>query len=336
MNQLFHTGNSCPLRVLIVKLSSLGDLFHALPLVHLLRRQGSATVDWVAQKEYCSVVTCFTEVSRVIPFPRRGFWRAWPAFCRCLRHERYDMVLDCQGLLKSALVARLARGKRRIGPSFHREGARWLYDAVAGPRDKDRHAVEENLDMARFLGVPIDEVVFPLRFPPLEIAPARPRIGVVPVSRWQHKNWPAERFAAMVRGLTERTGGSVCVYGGAGAEEGAVCASIANSAGVRAYNMGGKTSLTELGSHLAAMDVVVTNDSGPMHMAAALGVPVVALFGPTDPRRTGPYGARHRIVAAPCACSPCLSRSCRDADAQCMRLIGVDDVRAALLEILGK
>lgn len=322
--------------MLIVKLSALGDLFHALPLAHLLKRHAGVAVDWVAQKEYCPVVACFTEVARIIPFPRCGFWRAWPAFARCLRQERYDIVLDCQGLLKSAMVARLARCDRRIGPSFHREGSRWLYDVVAGPRDMARHAVEKNLDMARFLGVPVDEVVFPVRFPRLEVTLAHPRIGVVPVSRWPHKNWPGERFAELVRGLTAQTGGSVCVFGGAAPGEGGVCAAIANAAGVRAYDMAGKTSLPALGSHIAAMDVVVTNDSGPMHMAAALGVPVVALFGPTDPVRTGPYGAHNRVVTATCACRPCLSRRCLRTNVMCMESIGVNEVRTTLLETIRK
>ena len=149
----------------MIKLSSLGDLFHALPAVHGLKTGLDAVVDWVVDSRLAPVVECFPDVERVIAFPRHGIRRRARPFLDALRAERYDLVLDFQGLLKSALVARLARGRRRIGPSFHREGSRLFYPEVAGPRNKERHAVEENLDILRFLGLPIGEPRFPLAFP---------------------------------------------------------------------------------------------------------------------------------------------------------------------------
>jgi len=334
MKPFTHRAAGVQPRVLIVKLSSLGDLFHVLPLVHAIKSSTGAVIDWVTQKEYCPVVTCFTEVARVISFPRHGFPRTWPSFLRALRLDAYDLVLDCQGLLKSAVVARMARGERRIGPSFNRECSRWLYDAIAGPRDKQRHAVEENLDMARALGVAVQEIVFPVRFPPLETGIAHPRIGMVPVSRWETKNWPLEHFIELADAVAREMRASVCVFGGAQVGERTACERVARAADGRGHNLAGRTSLTELGSWIAAMDLVVTNDSGPMHIAAALGVPVLALFGPTDPIRTGPYGARHRVIVAPMACRPCHGKVCMREDMACMRSISPAVVVQAIREMI--
>jgi heptosyltransferase-1 len=109
------------MKILVVKLSSLGDLFHPLPAVRCLKRELGAEIHWVVQEEYAGLVACFSDVSRVIRFPRRGFAAAGRAFVSELRRDRYDIAIDFQGLLKSALTTRMARAERRIGPSFHRE-----------------------------------------------------------------------------------------------------------------------------------------------------------------------------------------------------------------------
>ena len=124
------------MQILIVKLSSLGDLFHALPAVHNLKVGLDATVDWVVQSEYADLVRCFSDVDRVIALDRSALVDNWVPFRDALREREYDLIVDLQGLLKSALTARFARGCKRIGPSFHREGSRLLYHAVAGRCNK--------------------------------------------------------------------------------------------------------------------------------------------------------------------------------------------------------
>ena len=150
--QMNESTKSDKPRVLVVKLSALGDLFHSLPAVHNLKVGLGAEIDWVTQKEYVDLVRCFTDVDRVIPFYRKAFFTNLKLFLEELRTRDYDYVIDLQGLLKSAIVARLARGKERIGPSFHREGSHLFYSAVAGEPARNRHAVEENLDIVRHLG----------------------------------------------------------------------------------------------------------------------------------------------------------------------------------------
>ncbi len=281
-------------RILIVKMSSLGDLFHALPAVHLIKQHTGVTVDWVVHDIYADLARCFTDVDRVIAFPRRAFLANARAFLADLRCEEYDLVLDMQGLMKSALVARAARAKKRIGPSFQREGARFFYDEVSGPRNKNRHAVEENLDMVRHLGLPVGDVVFPVRYPAQTLDVPHPRVGMLPCSRRADKNWPPERFAEVARTLREQTGASLVLLGSPA--DVPVCATLARAIGGTVTNLCGRTSMLELGGIIKELDLLITVDSGPMHIAAAVGAPTVAVFGPTDPVKTGPYGPIHTVV----------------------------------------
>jgi lipopolysaccharide heptosyltransferase I len=322
------------MQILIVKLSSLGDLFHALPTVHALRQGLGATVDWVTQTNYVEVVRCFSDVRRVIGFQRREGLAALRPFLRELRQDRYDLLVDLQGLTKSALVAKAARGVRRIGPSYHREISRLFYNETTGLRDKNRHAVEEALDVVRHLGLPLPATpAFPVAFPKREVSAAHPRIALAPCSRWPTKNWPAARFIEVARGLREQTGATFFLVGAP--EDRPVCGAIAAALGAGAVDLCGQTSLVELGSVLQEMDLALTVDSGPMHVAAALGVPVLALFGPTDPRRTGPYGPRHRVISVPVEdCAICFRDRCKRGDLACMERITPDLVIAAAREML--
>jgi heptosyltransferase-1 len=284
-------------RILIVKTSSLGDLFHALPAVHLLKTGLSAEIDWVVNGGYVPLVKCFTDVDRVIPFPRNTLHANLKSFLSDLRKDKYDLVVDLQGLLKSAFIARAARSHKRIGPSFHREFAYLFYDHVAAERNKERHAVDENIDVLRFLELPAEPVQFPVTFPPPAfIGQTSPlKVLLSPCSRHAAKNWPVERFAAVGKVLHEKTGAMLYISGVP--EDTATCNKLMELLPPgSAHNLCGKTSLVELGGVLQAMALVITVDSGPMHMAAATGTPTLSIFGPTDPLRVGPYGAQHRAL----------------------------------------
>ena len=320
-------------RVLVVKLSSLGDLFHALPSVHLLKKQLNAEVDWVTQPEYAGLVGCFTDVRRVITFPRRRLISGLPEYLRAVRREQYDYIVDFQGLLKSALAARCARGGRRIGPSYQREGACVFYHDTAGPRNKNRHAVDEALDVVRFLDLPVNETVFPVSFPPYALKGAGPRVAFIPCSRWPTKNAPPALFAGVGRLLLQQ--GVQTIYLAGSPADSAVCRFMEEELkDERVVNVCGRTSLPELGGLLSRMDLVLTVDSGPMHLAAAAGVRVAAFFGATDPGRTGPYGNHHLLITSPetLACRPCFSRTCQRGDMACLNQLTPEYVMERLLE----
>lgn len=326
------TSSQC---MLIIKLSSLGDLFHALPAATMIRQALGYEMDWVTQPEYAELVSHFEGVRRVIAFPRRCFLSRGAAFIGELRREMYDLVLDFQGLLKSALVARAARGRMRIGPSYAREGAGFFYDEIAGTLNKNRHAVDEALDFVRSLGLPRREVCFPVRLPRRSLEGARPHIGLLPCSRWVTKNWPVEKFAATAAMIRDHKPATFYILGSR--KDRPAADHLAAQIGPDAVNLCGQTSLVELGGFLQDMDVLITVDSGPMHMAAALGVPVVAVFGATDPRRTGPYGPKHRVlVSEGLSCRPCFSESCARGDLACLRDIPPEKAAEATLEVLGR
>ncbi|MDD5677613.1 MAG: glycosyltransferase family 9 protein [Kiritimatiellae bacterium] len=319
-------------RVLVVKLSSLGDLFHALPAVHCLKAGLQARIDWVVHPQYRELVSCFTDVDRVIPLARDFMSGALAGDVRAVRAESYDLIVDLQGILKSALVARLARGSHRIGPSFHREGSRLFYQAIAGSRNKDRHAVEEILDVVRHLGLPVLPPVFPVEFPMQLVGEPEPRVALIPFSRWPSKNWPVSSFIQTGRDLQEHANASIFLIGGAA--EAAACAEMAKEFKGRVINLAGKLSLPQLGGILQAMNLVIANDSGPMHMAASLGTPVLAVFGPTDKKRTGPYGDFHRVTMGKLLCQPCFSKQCRFQDGFCLRTVMPGYVTTIALEML--
>ncbi|MFC1497976.1 glycosyltransferase family 9 protein [Verrucomicrobiota bacterium] len=321
------------MKILIIKLSALGDLFHALPAVHNLKVGLNAEIDWVTQKEYADVVNCFTDVDRVIPFFRNSFFTNFKPFLHEIRAGKYDYVIDMQGLLKSAVVALLAKGGQKIGPSFQREGSRLFYSAVAGKRDKNRHAVEENLDIIRYLGLDPVKIEFPVNFPEKELAEKQPRVAILPASRWDTKNWPVKCFIDTAERL--KTAGNISLFLLGGPGDTGICREIEDGLNGEVINMAGKTSLVEMGSLLKEMDLLIANDSGPVHMAAAVGTSALVIFGPTDPVRTGPYGKAHRIARASLSCQPCFSRTCRKGDIPCLTGITPEEVADMAVEMLG-
>ena len=319
------------MKILVVKLSSLGDLFHALPAVHNIKVQTGAQIDWATHAPYADLAGCFDDVDRVIAVPRHQTLAQARAWLPALRSERYDLVLDMQGLLKSALVARLARRARVLGPSFHREGSRLFYHAVAGPRDRSRHAVNENLDFVAKLNLGKIEPVFPVTFPERPAQGDRPRIALLPASRWPTKTWPPGHFAETARRLLPLRP-TFFLMGGA--DSVAACTRIEADLEGRAINLAGKTDLIETGSVLQHMDLLIANDSGPVHMAAALGIPALTIFGATDPARTGPYGKKHQVVRAALDCPPCHSRSCRRHDRACLQELAPETVAQTAARML--
>ena len=320
-------------RILVIKLSSLGDIAHALPAVRALKERTGAAIDWVVQPEYAALLARCPDVERTIVFPRRNFARGFFSFWRALRREKYDVVVDLQGLLKSALAARLARGARRVGPAWAREGAPRFYDVqpakVAGPR---RHAVEELMDVVDLVAPGPGAAPEPrLDFPEAESdgAPG-PLVAFAPFSRWATKNWPVEKFADLGWRLAAEMGGRIRIVGGR--EDEAAGEELARKIGERAENLCGKTDLPGLCSLLKSMDLLVAVDSGPMHWADALGVPIVAIYGATDPARTGPYRQLDRVVAkAGLSCRPCHARTCARGDLACLRTLDVETVFQTVL-----
>lgn len=330
------------MKILVVKLSSFGDTLHALPAVAALKQHYGAEVHWAVQPNFASIVRCFACVDKVIEIPRPSKLKEYfKALNAIHKSDEYDMVIDFQGLMKSALVARAARSKKRIGPSFAREGSPLFYHALAGKRNKNRHAIEECYDILSYLGISIPlEPKYPLTLPQYDLqyddsTEAKLHIAIAPKSRWETKDWPIDRFALLAERLERELDAIVYVIGGPGEKELGNKIIASTKQGV---NLCGVTSIPQTMSVLKQMDILVSNDSGPMHMGVATGVPVIVPFGPTSPERTGPFGSSN-IVVQTNVCPPCRKRVCPKGTMECMSSISVDmvyDAIRSMLERLGK
>ena len=334
------------MRLLVVKLSSLGDILHVLPTVHELRTQLDAEVDWVVHPEFAPLVRCFADVDNVLSFPRHHVLRDIRAALRELRAREYDLVVDLHGLFKSGLVARLARAKRRIAPSYAREGSSLFFRERAGKFDRTRHAVEQAFDTLDYLGLhkPAGNpraALRPVTGPENPDIPPFPdairTVALAPVSRWPSKDWPSARYGELAALLLARDPALriVIVGGKADISVGEAIASSAKAADEkRLFNLCGRTSIAESLSLLSKCDLLVANDTGPVHMAAAVGTRCLVLFGPTRPDWTGPYGEGHRILMRNLPCQPCLRHRCPRGDHACLESIPATEVADAAFAML--
>jgi len=316
-------------RILVVKLSAFGDLLHAVPIVHRLAGHYRCPVDWVTQPEYVDLVKLHADVDRVMAFPRKGALRKTPGFIRELRRERYGLAVDLQGLAKSGMVLGLCRADRKLACPVSREGAH-RFATERPPSTGAVHALDCLRDTLRYLEVDPDPVVYPLDWPEIPALPGKaPRVGFAPRSRWPGKDWPFAQFAELGRRLVAEVGASIHIVGGPGDRE--VGAELVAGIGEGAVSHCGEFSLTQLGSALKRLDVLVCNDTGPMHLAAAVGTPVVALFGPTDPAQTGPWGEGHTVLRPPPGPEGYPDhRSYKHVDASFIAQITVEDVVTAV------
>ncbi len=253
-----------------------------------------------------------------------------------LRKRRFDCALLLQNAFDAALLAVLARIPERIG--YARDGRGWLLTrSIRLPRAGEipEHESYYYLELLRRAGwleqLPEEPVA---RLGGIRHEP-QPVIGVSPgAAHGTAKRWLPERFAAAAAALARGKHASVSVFGSAG--ESALCERVAEeirSCGVEAQSLAGRTSLAEFIRLAAQCMLFLTNDSGAMHVAAALGVPTVAVFGPTNAQATAPLGTRVRLVREPVECSPCLLREC-PIDHRCMTRVSADRVVAAALELL--
>lgn len=324
------------MEILAVKLSSLGDILHVLPTVHALKSQTGAEIDWAVHPEFAPLVRCFRDVRHVIEIPRHRVLRGLSSALRDLRRVRYDLVVDLQGLAKSGIVSRLARATRRIAPSYAREGSGFFFRERAGSLNRTRHAVEQAFDTLDYLGLerpsePLSAADFIL--PPPAAVEGAPLVAVAPVSRWTTKNWPVANFASFVQIVGGARPEARFVVVGGRADVGAG-ADIAAALPGRVENFCGRTSIAETMALLARCDLLAAVDTGPVHMAAAVGTRCLVVFGSTRPEWTGPYGEGHRTVAAGLPCQPCVKRRCAHGDMACLSAVSPETVAAAALGML--
>jgi heptosyltransferase I len=329
-------------RFLIIRLGSLGDVIHAIPAAAALRRRfPQAHIDWLVDPRYAELVELVECIDRPIAFDPRdlrvGGARGWPAL-RQLRAEHYDAAIDLQGLLKSAVVARLVGATQTIGfPRAHlREPlARMFYTTAPDPGARP-HVIEKNLGLLHPLGVSDRAVRFPLRIPrTATVAAIVDRFAdgyaiVNPGAAWPNKCWPPDRFGAVATAIRREHGLRSLVLWGPGEE--ALARSVA-AASQGAAEAAPPTTIPDIVGIAREARLMVSGDTGPLHIAGAAGTPIVALFGPTSPERNGPWAPHDVTLSRVAGCSCLYERRCRRA-VPCIDDIASDEVIAAVRQRL--
>ena len=326
--------------ILIVRLGALGDIVHALPVAAALRdRFPAARIDWVVDERYREVLELAPVVDRHIVLRSRSLpvWRRLVELRRALASGAYDAAVDVQGLLKSAAVARSSGAPRVLGfaaPHLREPPARFLYTETCDPGDA-AHVTEKNLALAARLGAAAAVRRFPLEAPAsaaLDAVRRSPGVGegpfavLNPGAAWPNKRWPPARLGRVAEWLREARRLPSLVTWGPGDE--ALAAGVVDGSSGAAW-LAPPTRVADLAAILRAAAVVVSGDTGPLHLAAALGTPVVGLYGPTDAGRNGPWAPGDVAVSRFADCRCRYKRRCRAAR-PCLDGVTVGEVTAAL------
>ena len=341
-------------KILIIKPSSLGDIIHALPVATAISRQISGVViDWVVRPEYAEILQAHPAIRRIFFFDR-GKWvrssrmlQTLPeiiGMVRSIRQEHYDAVLDLQGLFRSGLLSFLSGSKLRLGFENAREFSTVFYNRKVKVPNEGIHAIDRYQLFLREMGIASPKLDYGLILPGEAVGfvekllveegirSVRPLIALNPNARWETKQWLPDRFAVLADRLVDDLGAEVVFVGAA--SDGGWIQKILADVKKPVHNLAGKTTILQLAALLRKAALLVTCDSGPMHLAAAVGTKVLALFGPTDPVRTGPYGSENRVIQKDMDCSPCLRRSCPERTHLCMEAITADEVFQEVKQML--
>ena len=328
-------------KVLIVKPSSLGDIFHVLPAISILTAARPDTeIDWLVHPAFADVLKYCSNLRRVIFFQRKELGSVktfFPHFFKLfseLRRDRYDLVIDFQGLFRSAFFAWLVRCSRIAGFASPKEpAAKFFYTSKITVPDSMLHAVDKNISMMQQLlnstNTPPGFFLNPVRefsekaeelLRDSGINSTDRVVGIIPGARWQSKCWPPAFFAEIIASVNRITPGLKFLILGSRADSDASTAIIKSAADAGIISLTGKTGIGELIETIRRCEFIISNDSGPVHIAAAMNKTVFAFFGPTDPRKTGPYGSRHYIFQADLPCIRCLKRKCSLGTFECHKL----------------
>jgi heptosyltransferase I len=344
-------------KTLIIKPSSMGDIVQALPVLTALREtHPTAHIAWLVARPFAGLLEGHPRLNELILFDRHRFGNIatsvgatgeFLSFLENLRRQKFTLAVDLQGLFRSGFLAAASGAPDRVGFKAAREMAGLFYTTKVSTRD-EVHAVDRYLAVARALGLaepkaadhlPVSEEARASvlrRLAEEGVAEGEPLLIVAAHARWETKQWPGERFAQVIEMAHAQTGARAVLVGSGAA--GDISREVARAAAkARPVDLVNRTSLRELVALIAGARAMVTNDSGPMHVAAAVGTPVVAIFGPTHPERTGPYGPGHRVLSQQSTCSPCFRRQCLFARGPqalcCLKNVAAEEVARHLFEV---
>lgn len=330
--------------ILIVRLGALGDILHAVPAAAALRKAyPGARIDWLVDARHRAILDLVPIIDRAVVL-ERATPAGWIDVTRRLRAGRYDVAIDFQGLMKSAILARASGAPRVLGFSIwhlREKGARPFYSESLDPSGDGgaAHVIQKNLRLLETLGIrdaaiefPLREVASPARDEILSRAAGAPIALLNPGAAWPNKRWYSDRFGELASFLSEVRGLVPFVLWGPG--ERAIAEAVIESSGGVAQ-LAPETSLPDLVGICRCASLMVSGDTGPLHIAAAVGTPVVSIFGPTDPARNGPWSPDDIVISRYQACGCHYDRRCRQ-DEWCLTTVPVIEVTAAVQQRLGR
>ena len=319
------------MKIAIIKPSSLGDIIQANPVPGALKSAWpDAVIHWVVFEAWKETIDLFPDVSHVIPWKRSGGISEFIRILRLLRREHFDIVIDLQGLARTALLARFSGAKKIIGVPGMKEFSGFII-REAYPGSRNMNAAKRCLETVRYLTgktyAPRFSLALPaIKTPELEgISSADKLIGIVPFARGAAKEWPLTRYQALMERILSSFSDAKVILLGKGS-----CNFPKHERLIDAMN---KTTIPQLAAVIKQCRIVVGGDTGPMHLAAALDVPVVMLFGGSDVNETAPVNARATIIRRDVACSPCRSRPVCS-DYRCLAEITPEEVFDKMAESL--
>lgn len=315
------------MKILIVKLSALGDVLQTLPALAILKRDlPFAEIDWVVEERNSQLLLNHPYINRLFLFKKEYFkqpFKLWNFFSK-LRSTKYTAVIDFQGLLKSAFIALLAKSHYKIGFVNHREGSPFFYNLKFSSYDKEMHAVKRYLLLAKksylFLltGREIEpeeeeeiirEIPLPEEIPPF-FQPKKPYLLCIPYARWESKIWPLEYWEKFIQLSHDLRESYDFIFIGDKEKNLQNFAELMAQNYTGVYNVVGKINLRELVYVMKRAEAVITVDTGTMHLASLLNKPIIALFGPTAENRTGPWSDIFLVLKENLPCQPCFRKKC--------------------------
>lgn len=334
-------------KILIVRLSSIGDVIHSLPTAYALRqRYPNAQIDWLVEEQAYQLVKLNPYLDNVIILPRKR-WKqllgndlikgikSFFSFFKEMKKKNYDITLDLQGLFKSAISAFFVKPELRMGPADGREFSTLFYHAKIDIPENKVHRIEKYLHLAAALDAEVDEINYGLKMTPViksrvsrlfeeyNIETDKKIVIINPFTNWESKNWFLDRYFELSNKLIES--GYYVIFTGSRDEKDDI--DKFKALDEKSYsNLAGRTDLEELTEIYNRADLFVGGDTGPTHLAAAVGLPVVAVMGPTDPETNGPFGDGHTVIQDnSLECIRCWDKHC-SRNMQCMKSISVQQV----------
>lgn len=338
-------------RICVIKPSALGDVIQSLPLLPVLaERFPAAKLSWVINHEFADLLEGHPHLHELLHFHRRGTARQYLHLLRELRERQFDLVFDLQGLMRSGVMAAATRAPLRVGLETSREGAGLACHLTVPHTSKGMSAFQRYWRVAEELGLGNrrPQTIVSLRDDDRSWVRAAlaglsgPILAIHPGARWMTKRWPVEKFAVVANKAIRQFGFSVVILGSKGEvpvakELQTLLQGFGSTKTV--LNLTGQTTLKQLSAVLTSVDVVLTNDSGPMHLAAGLGTSVLGVFTCTSPAISGPPGGQHELVSTQVSCAASYKKQCPHsgrAHLCCMDELSTERVCAALVRLIEK